>query len=129
MDSRKIVFRQTAVIAVGELICSAVVVGVFAAFNNFSMTVLWSALCGCAVMIVNYFFIAVTVSLAADRAEKGEPEQAQKSVQLSSALRLACMAAVLVGAILLGANTLALLLPLLFIRPIVTLVQFFMKEG
>jgi hypothetical protein len=30
MDSRKIVFRETAVVAVGELICCGIMIGVFA---------------------------------------------------------------------------------------------------
>ena len=58
MDSRKIVFKETAIIAVGELICSGIMVGVFAALNLFQWNVLWGALAGSAVMIANYFFMA-----------------------------------------------------------------------
>lgn len=129
MDSRKIVFRETAIIALGELICSAVMVGAFAALGYFRMNVLWGALGGCAVMIANYFFMAVTVSLAADRAEKGQVQQAQKMVQFSSAVRLVAMAAVLFVGIKLGANVVALVLPLVFARPILMLAEFFRKKG
>lgn len=129
MDSRKIVFRETAVIALGEVILSAVMVGVFAALGYFQMNVLWGALTGCLVMIVNYFFMAVTVSLAADRAEAGEVQQAQKMVQLSSAVRLVLMGAALILGIKLGANVIALVLPLVFARPILMLAEFFRKKG
>jgi len=129
MDSRKIVYRETAVVAVGEVILSAIMVGVFAALGYFKMNVLWGALLGCCVMIVNYFFMAVTVSLAADRAQRGEVQQAQKSVQLSSTVRLVLMGVVLVVGIKLGANVLALLLPILFARPILLLSEFFRKKG
>ncbi len=129
MDSRKIVFRETAIIAVGELICSAIMVCIFAALGYFSMTVLWSALGGCLVMIANYFFMAVTVSLAADRAEGGEVQQAQKMVQLSSTVRLIAMAAALFIGVKLGANVVALALPLVFARPILMLGEFFRKKG
>ena len=76
MDSRKIVMKETAVIAVGELILSGIMVVVFAALGYFQLNVLWGALLGCVVMIANYFFMAVTVSLAADQAERGEAQQA-----------------------------------------------------
>ena len=129
MDSRKIVYRETALVAVGELILTAVMVGVFAALGYFRMNVLWGAVAGCFVMIANYFLMAVTVSIAADRAEQGETAAAQKMIQLSSIVRLAVMAAVLFAALKLGANVLALLLPMLFVRPVLFLAEFFRKKG
>jgi membrane-associated HD superfamily phosphohydrolase len=129
MDSKKIVFKETAIVAVGELICSALMVGIFAALGYFRMNVLWSALAGSAVMIANYFFMAVTVSLAADRAQKGDVQQAQKMVQLSSAVRLLVMGVALFLGIKLGANVVALVLPLVFARPILMLAEFFRKKG
>lgn len=129
MDSRKIVFRETAIIAVGELICSALMVAVFAALGYFQMNVLWSALAGSLIMTINYFFMAVTVSLAADRAERGQVQQGQKMVQLSSVIRLLCMGAALLIGIKLGANVVALVLPLAFARPILMLAEFFRKKG
>lgn len=129
MDSRKIVYKETAIIAVGEIILSGIMVGVFAALNRFQWNVLWGALAGSAVMIANYFFMAVTVSLAADRAERGEVEQAKKMVQLSSVGRLIAMGLVLFLGIKLGANVIALVLPLAFARPILMLAEFFRKKG
>ena len=129
MDSRKIVFQQTAVIAAGELICSAVMVGVFAALGHFQMNVLWGALAGSVLTTLNYFFMAVVVTVAADRAEQGQVQQAQKMVQLSSTVRLIVLAVLLFAGIKLGANTVALLLPLLFERPVLMLVEFFRKKG
>lgn len=129
MDSRKIVFKETAIVAVGELILSGIMVGIFAALGHFRWNVLWGALAGSAVMIANYFFMAVTVSLAADRAERGEVEQAKKMVHLSSAFRLVAMGLILFLGIKLGANVIALLLPLCFARPILMLAEFFRKKG
>lgn len=129
MDSRKIVYKETAIIAVGEIILSGIMVGIFAALNRFQWNVLWGALAGSAVMIANYFFMAVTVSLAADRAERGEVEQAKKMVQLSSVGRLIAMGLVLFLGIKLGANVIALVLPLAFARPILMLAEFFRKKG
>lgn len=129
MDSRKIVFKETAIIAVGELILSGIMVGVFAALGHFQWNVLWGALAGSAVMIANYFFMAVTVSLAADRAQQGDVDQAKKMVQMSSVGRLIAMGLVLFLGIKLGANVIALVLPLAFARPILMLAEFFRKKG
>ena len=129
MDSRKIVFKETAIIAIGELILSGIMVGIFAALGHFQWNVLWGALAGSAVMIANYFFMAVTVSLAADRAQQGDVEQAKKMVQLSSVGRLIAMGLVLFLGIKLGANVIALVLPLAFARPILMLAEFFRKKG
>lgn len=129
MDSRKIVYKETAIVAVGELVLSAAMVGVFTALGYFKMNVLWGALTGCLVMIANYFFMAVTVSLAADRAQQGNPKGGQAMIQLSGIVRLIVMAAALVLAIRLGANVIALVLPLAFARPILLLAEFFRKKG
>ena len=129
MDSRKIVFKETAIVAVGELICSGLMVGVFSLLGYFKMNVLWGALAGSCVMIVNYFFMAVTVSLAADRAEQGDPQAGQRMVQLSSTVRLVLMGLALFLGIKLGANVIALVLPLAFQRPILMLAEFFRKKG
>lgn len=129
MDSRKIVMKETAVIAVGELLLSAAMVGIFAALGYFEMNVLWGALVGSLVMIANYFFMAVTVSLAADRAEQGNAKGGQAMIQLSGTVRLIAMGVALLVAIKLGCNVIALVLPLAFVRPILLLVEFFGKKG
>ena len=129
MDSRKIVFQETGIIAVGDLICCAIMIGAFYALGYFQMSVLWSALGGWAITVANYFFMAVTVSLAADKAANGDVQTGQKMVQVSSVVRLVAMAAVLFFAIKLGANVLALALPLIFERPVLMLAEFFRKKG
>lgn len=129
MDSRKIVFKETAIVAAGELICSAVMVGVFTAVGHFEMNVLWGALAGCSIMIINYFFMAMIAILAADRAEKGQTQQAKKMIQLSSVTRLVLMGLALFIGIKLNANVIALVVPLLFVRPTLLVAEFFRKKG
>ena len=128
MDIRKTVLKETAVVAVGELVCAAVMVGIFAALKRFSLTVLFSALAGCAVITMNYLFMSITVSLAADRAEAGDAAKAKNMIQLSSTVRLVCMGLLLFLGIKLGANVVALLLPLVFLRPILMVAEFFGKK-
>ena len=129
MESRKVVFQETAIVAVGEVICSAVTVGVFAAIGRFQMNVLWGSLAGCGIIIANYFFMAMFASLAADRAAEGNTKQAKNMIQMSSLLRLVLMGVLLFAGFKLGANAIALALPLLLVRPILLVAEFFRKKG
>lgn len=129
MDPRKIVFKETAIVAVGVALLSAAMVGVFAALGYFKMNVLWGAVAGWTVITANYFVMAVTVSLAADRAKAGNAKGAQTMVQLSGVVRLVVMGLVLFVGIKLGANVIALALPLLFVRPVLFMSEFFRKKG
>ena len=129
MDPRKIVLKESAIVAAGELILSALMVGVFAALGHFQMNVLWSALAGSFIMTANYFFMAIIVNLAADRAEKGEVQQAKKMVQLSSTVRLVAIGLAVFVGVKLGANIIALALPLVFLRPVLLVTEFFRKKG
>ena len=129
MDPRKIVIRQTLGVALGELICCGAMVCVFAALGLFRLNVLWGALAGGTLMTANHFFMAMAVSLAADRAQDGKVRQARQMVQVSSVVRLAVLAAALIIGVKLGANVVAMVLPLAFVRPILMVGEFFGKKG
>lgn len=129
MDSRKIVLQETALITIGEVVCCGIMVGVFAALGSFQWNVLWGALAGLGITVANYFFMAMVASLAADRAEKGETNQAMKMIRLSMVVRLACLGLAVFVGYKLGANLIALALPLLFVRPVLLVKEFFRKKG
>ena len=130
MDSRKNVLKDVAILAAGELILTAVMVGIFAALGYFKMNVLWGALTGCLVMILNHLFLAITVTLATEKAaQENDHKSAQIMIQLSGFVRLLLIGAVSVVAIKLGANVLAVLLPLAFARPVLMVAGFFRKKG
>ena len=129
MDSKKIVLRETVTIAIGELIGSAIMVAVFALLGRFQWNIVWSALAGSAIMILNFFFMAITVSSAGKNVTEEEIAQAQKKIQLSSTLRLLLMGGALALCILLGCNVIALVLPLVFARPTILVAEFFRKKG
>ena len=129
MDSRKLVLKQTGSVALGELILCSVMLGVFAALGRFSVIVLCSGIAGCLIVVANFFFMAVSVNSAADKAADGDAGRGKTMVQTSSVLRLLCMGAALVLCIKLGADVLALVLPLAFLRPVLMLTEFFGKKG
>ncbi len=130
MDSRKIVYRETGIIALGEVLLTGVMYGVFALLGKFDLSVLLGGIVGCLVTIGNFFFMAVTATLAADRAENQDVEGGKKLLRASQTYRLLAMAGILlVCAISKKFNLIALVVPLLFVRPILLLSEFFRKKG
>lgn len=129
MDSRRIVFRETAIVALGVTVCSVIMVAVFAAFGQWNASVIWGAAAGTVLTVLNYFLMSVVVTVAADRAQQGEVKEAKNMVQLSSVVRLGLLAVLLIAGHFAGANLLAMALPLLFQRPVLMLAEFFRKKG
>lgn len=128
MDSRKIVFQESLIVAIGEVIMSAIMVAVFAALGYFKMNVLWGAVTGCLAMSANYFLMALVVTVASDKAAAGQVKQAQSMVKTSSLVRLLLLGVIMFIGFKLGANVIAMLLPLLFVRPILLFAEFFRKK-
>ena len=129
-ESRKLVLKETAVIAVGELICVALMCGVYAIIGKFGISVLLGGLVGLLVATGNFLFLAVIATLAADRAENQDVAGGQKLMRSSYPIRLLVMAVVLILCAKSGFfDVIALVLPLLFVRPILTIAEFFKKKG
>ena len=73
MESRKLVFKETAIVAAGEAICVAAMIGVFVLLGYYDTAVLLGGLMGGILAVLNFFFMAVMVNLAAER--KGRAKQ------------------------------------------------------
>ena len=129
-DSRKLVFKETAVIAAGELLCVALMYGVYALIGKFQLSMLLGGVVGLLVATGNFFALAVVATLASDKAEAGDPLSGQKLMKSSYPIRLLVMAGVLILCAKSGIfDVIALVLPLLFVRPILTVAEFFRKKG
>lgn len=130
MDSRKYVLKETAVIALGQLLCTGAMFGVFALLQRFDGTVLLGGAIGAAVAVLNFFFMAVGTSLAADRAEAQNVNGGKALISVSYLIRLAAMFLILFLCARSGrCNIFALVLPLVFTRPILMVSEFFRKKG
>lgn len=130
MDSRKIVFKETAIVAVGEVICTGVMIAVFALVGCFDVTVVLGGAAGAVLSVLNFFFMAVVASLAADKAEQQDVEGGQKLIKASYPIRILVLAVILIACAKSGLfHVLALVLPLLFVRPTLTVGEFFRKKG
>ena len=130
MDSRKIALHETGVIAIGVLIGTAAMIGIFALLGRFSASVAIGGLIGAILSVANFFGVAVVGTLAADRAEQQDVEGGKKLIKSSYPIRIIVLAALLILFAKSGfCNVIALVLPLAFVRPTITISEFFRKKG
>ncbi len=130
MDSRKLVFRETAVVAVGQTICVAAMIGIYALLGAFSRAVLLGGIFGGILAVLNFFFMSISAMMAADKAESQNVAGGKLTVQLSFIARMVVLFVVLFALIKSGlCDTLASVLPLVFTRPIISVGEFFRKSG
>lgn len=130
METRKIVLKESAVVLLGQVICVAVMLGVFALLGKFHISVLLGGIVGGILATANFFFMAVGASLAADQAESGDVKRGKALMQSSYTIRLVVLAVLLFACAKSGYfNLLSLVLPLAFTRPIITFGEFFRKSG
>lgn len=128
MDSRKFILRKTAVVAIGQLACVAVMIGVFALLGYFDRSVLLGGIFGGVIALGNFFVMAVCADLASDRAEQGNVKGGQALIRISYIGRLAVMVILLFALVKSGlCHVVAAVVPLVFTRPILTLSEFFRK--
>ena len=130
MESRKYVIRETLRVALGVAVCVAAMIGVFALLGQFSREVVLGGIVGGLVAVGNFFFMAVGVTLAADKAENPAVKAGKALGSSSYTIRLIVMAVVLFAAAKSGyCNVFALVIPLVFVRPVLTVGEFFRKSG
>lgn len=129
-ESRKIVWKQTAWIAIGQAVCLALMLGVFALLHKLNLSVILGGFVGTVLAVANFFFMALAATLAADRAQAQDVVGGQKLMKASYPIRILVLAVLLIACAASGYfNVLALLLPLLFVRPIIMVWEFFAKKG
>ena len=79
---------------------------------------------------VNFFFMAVGTSLAADKAEQQDVKGGKTLLQISMLLRYGVLFAALFAFAKSGlCNAVSMVLPLIFVRPILSFGEFFRKKG
>ena len=130
MDNRKYVFTQAAIVLLGELVLSALMVGIFALLGHFDLSVVLGAAAGSLIAAVNHLVLVLGVILASDKAEKQDVKGGQALVQMSYLGRLIGLFLILILCAKSGIfNLIALVLPLAFTRPVLTIAEYFNKKG
>lgn len=128
MEARKIVYHETWIIVLGELICLAAMLGIFALADRFNLAVLLGGIIGTLLAILNFFFMALSASRAADKAVNQDVKGGQKYIKLSYTLRTIAIFVILLACVKSNiCNPLASVLPLIFVRPVITVAEFFRK--
>ena len=129
MDVRKELLRQTGIVALGEALGVAAMMGIFALLGKFDMGVFWGSIVGGLVAIANFFVMAIGVNIAADKAQNQDVKGGQAAIKGSYALRMIVMAVVLFAFAKSGiCNVIALVVPLVFVRFTLTLWEFFRRK-
>ena len=129
MDSRKFVLRQTLLIAIGQIVGVGVMLGIFALLGRLDYTVVLGGLIGALVALLNFFFMAVSLSLAADRAVQQDAKGGKSLVKSSYAIRTIVMFVVLILCAKSGhCNVISLAVPLLLVQPTLLIAEFFRKK-
>ena len=127
-ESRKIAIRETLYILIGVVVLTAIMFGVYALLGRFQWAVLWGGIVGAFLSVGNFFFMAVSATLAADKAEKQDISGGTNVMRASYPVRLLVVGAALLICGFSGYfDVIALVLPLAFVRPVITLSAFFRK--
>ncbi len=130
MESRKIALHETGIVAIGVAVCVGLMFGIYALIGRFSVAVLLGGLVGGLISVANFFAMAIVATLAADRAEKQDVAGGQKMISSSYPLRMLVLAGILFACAKSGFfDLIALVLPLVFVRPTITVAEFFRKKG
>jgi len=129
MDGAKFVKRETAVIAVGEMLLVGVMIAVFAIAGKFDWTVLVGGLAGGILTILNFYIMALNAVSASDKAVKNDVTGGKSLMHFSYIARYAVVFIVLcVLAITKVGHPVACALPLVFIQPVIYIKEFFKKK-
>lgn len=129
-QSRKFVLKETALVFVGVMLCVALMCGVYALLGKFHLGVVLGGLIGGVLATANFFFMAVGAELAADKAEQDNVKGGKAMIQSSYLIRLVVLFVILFACAKSGLfDTVALVLPLIFVRPVLSIGEFFRKSG
>lgn len=130
MESRKFIIQQTGILTLWHLVCLGAMVGIFALLGYWGWDVVIGGAVGTLLAILNFFFMAISADMAADKAVNQDVKGGKGLVRSSYTLRLVVLALVLFAFGKSGiCNIFALVLPLVFTRPILSITQFFRKSG
>jgi hypothetical protein len=130
MNSKNTAFRDSRNVLIGQVICTAAMIAVFSVLGKYQLSVLLGGIAGAVIATANFLLMSFFANKAADKAEQQDIAGGQKLIQLSYMGRMIGMMLVL---ILLAksdcCHPLALVLPLAFTRPILTIAEIFKTKG
>ena len=128
MDSRKQILRQTGEIALGVALCTGIMLIVYYAIGKYTPQVLYGA-SGFCLGVGNFLAMALVASRAADKAQSQDVNAGKVLMQSSYFVRLILLFVIMV--VLTKAqlcDPLAMVIPLVFVRPVITVSELLIKK-
>ena len=130
MAVRKFVLKETGIIAIGEGVGVAAMWGVYALLGRLDLTVLLGGIVGAIVAVLNFFFMALSANMAADKAVNQDVKGGKDLMRSFMMTRMIAIFVVLVVFAKSGlCEPLALVIPLVMVRPTIMVAEFFRKAG
>ena len=129
MKQNNPVLRELLLIGIGEALCVALMLAVFALLDKFDRSVVLGGILGGVLAFGNFALTALTVLIASKKAVEQDVKGARSSVTSSTTLRYLLLVVLLVaGAKSSLFNGPAMMIPLLFVRPLLTVCELFRKK-
>ena len=130
MSSRTFIFQETLFLLLGELLCSAIIVGIYALLGALEPGVIWGVLVGAVLSTANFFMLGVSADAAASKAQEQDVKGGKTLMRLSYQFRLIVLFVILFAFAKSGiCSPLAMVLPLILFRPILMVIEFMRKPG
>ena len=146
MNKQKLPARELLAILIGEVITSLIICGVFLIIKKYTYKVLLGVLLGSSVTLLNFLVLSIMTNRVINRflEARGSEElsdedaealalkfqgQVQNQMKLSFIIRILVLAATLIVAFVSGVfNPLATVIPLLMLRPIITVSEIIKRK-
>ena len=130
IDSRKFVLKETAIVALGQAVCVSLLLGIFALLGKWNTAVWLGGILGGVLAVANFFFMAISATVASEKAVAQDVKGGQLTMRLSYMVRLAVIFVILFALVKSGlCHALTAVLPLAFTRPVLFVAEFFRKSG
>ena len=147
MNKQKLPLRELIAILIGEAIVSLVICGVYLIISKYTYKVLLGVLLGSTVTVLNFLVLSIMTNRVINRflEARGDAEltdeeaqavamkfqgQVQNQIKISFLVRTAVLAATLVVAFLVEIfEVLPTVIPLLMLRPILTVSEFIKRKA
>lgn len=130
IDSRKFVLKETGIVALGQALCVGLMIGIFALLGKFDTSVWLGGIAGGILAVANFFFMAISATVASEKAVNQNVKGGQLTMRLSYIVRLAVIFVILFALVKSGVcHVITAVLPLAFTRPVLFVAEFFRKSG
>ena len=147
MNKQKLPLRELLAILIGEILTSAVICGVYLIIKKFTYKVFLGVLLGSTVTLLNFLVLSIMTNRVINRflEARGDEElsdeeagalamkfqgQVQNQIKISFIVRTAVLALTLVVAFLVDVfEVLPTVIPLLMLRPIITVSEFIKRKA